>query len=248
MALNHNLRFGNWSSSEIGYLCTSDKKGGFGKPAETYIQKKKFEYRLGQRIDVESSAKPLTYGKLVEQWVFSKMGISWQITSDETLPHPTMPFWVGSKDVIEITNEIRTVGDIKSPYTKKSYCELSEICIENDLQKFKDEYSLYFYQLVSNAIINNCQRATLIIGMPYKDELPEIRELANNSTEEDKFQYYWISAAHDNMLPHLIRDTYYKNLYTLNFEVPKEDIDFLTERVELANKIRQNWDVPENQK
>ncbi len=238
MSLDHSQRYGNFTSSQIGHLCTSDKKGGFGKPALNYIQDKVFETRLGQRIDTETSAKSTTWGTLAEAWAHSKLDMWWELVSDKTISHESIEFWSGSPDLTRIKDNIKTVGDIKCPFTKKSYATLADICISKDLDKFKDEYPLYFWQLISNSVLVKATHAELIITMPYLEELSEIRDLANSANDEDKYQYFWVSAAKDNQLPFLIKGNYYLNSYSLNFQVPGNDVDFLTERIKLANLER----------
>ena len=74
--------------------------------------------------------------------------------------------------------------------------------------------------------------------MPYKSELEEIQEMAANYDGLDMWKYRFIYESEWWELSVLPDDSYYKNLNSFEFEVPKDDIDFLTERVELAIKMR----------
>jgi len=93
----------------------------------------------------------------------------------------------------------------------------------------------YYFQLVSNACIDDCRFAELIVYMPYKSELAQIRQLAERSETPEK--YYWLTKADDEDLPYLIDGGYYKNLNIIRFAVPETDKEFLTGRVREAGKL-----------
>ena len=73
--------------------------------------------------------------------------------------------------------------------------------------------------------------------MPYFSELEDIRTMAENYDGGDQWKYRFIVESPDAELPYLPDGGYYKNLNKFEFEVPKEDKDFLTERVELAIEL-----------
>jgi hypothetical protein len=137
-------------------------------------------------------------------------------------------------------NEKNTVIDIKSPITLKSFCQLVDplyngydgmeaMNIVRDKHKDGDKY---YWQLVSNSILNNTRYAELIIGVPYYSEIPKVKMLADGNPN-----CYWIAMAQDDELPFLPDDGYYKNLNIIRFEVPQEDKDFLTQKVIEASKL-----------
>lgn len=251
MSLDHSQRYGMFTSSEIGNLCTSDKKGGFGKPALSYIEKKVYESRLGRRIQNETTSKSMSWGRAMELFSFQKLGIEYVLTSDLTIKNKDIENWVGSPDGYKEKDSVLTVFDIKCPYLLQ-YCRLADMCISGDVQKFKDEEPIYFWQLVSGSILTGATHGELVITIPYRDELHQLKGIIDKINSEDAYEYYWIEAALNSgkfdQLPHIIRDTYYQNLYTLNFKIEQSDIDFLTERVIMANEIRKNWGVPEIKK
>lgn len=251
MIHNSKIRNGNFSSSEIVALTTEGKKAGtFGAPALNYIEEKNMERRLGRSVDQESNAKPLVWGKTIEKRVFNILSLDYILTSQETDSHPTIPYWVGSKDGMKFDTG-RTVIDIKSPITLKSFCQLVQplydglegmeamSAIRNGYvdkngvshSKHKDGEK-FFYQLVSNAIINDCKFAELIIYVPYESEIPEIK------LEVDGLpNCYWIALAADGELPFIKDEGYYKNINIIRFEVSEEDKNFLTEKVLQAGKL-----------
>lgn len=227
-------RVGNFSSSEIWKLTTSDRKGtGFGAPALTYIQEKIYERRIGRGLYQDHNAKPTNWGILVEGVCFEKMGFDVKLVSKERYVHPEISQWVGMPDVVSET----IVGDIKSPYTLKSFCGLVDAL--SDIEAFKEYSPEYYFQLVSNAILTGKNKAAIFVYCPYKSELAEIKE-ASEMFDGDQNKVAFIGFASDNELPYINEGGYYKNLNSLEFEVPQADKDFLTERVKLAVEILNN--------
>lgn len=265
--INNKLRTGNFTSSEIVALTTTgsremteqefmDHKKQFpksrkktieswpGKPALTYIEETKMERRLGRSLTDEVNARPLIWGKLIESRVFDLLGLEYVLTSQETTQHPTIPYWVGSKDGIK-HDEGKTVMDIKAPLTLKSFCQLVDplyngltgmdaMNIIRDNHKDGDKY---YWQLVSNSIIEETQFAELIVYVPYFSELPEIRHMAGNVSGDQMGKHYWIAMAQDDELPFLLDGGYYKNLNVIRFEVPEADKALLTDCVKKAGEM-----------
>ena len=234
-------RVGNFNSSEIVALTKQNKaKTGFGVPAMTFIEECNFERRLGRSITDEVTARPLSWGKLCETYVQGMLlGEEYIHSSQETDTHPTIPYWVGSCDGIK-NDEGKTVTDIKCPMTLKSFCQLVQPlydglegtdCISQIRDTHKDGEK-YYWQLVSNGIINSCKWAELQVFMPYESELASLKYLA-----EGKDELYWLSMAKENELPFIKEGGYYKNLNTIRFEIPQEDIDFLTNCVLKAGEL-----------
>src|SRR3990172_2945044 len=111
MINNSEKRIGNFTSSEISALMSKSKDGGFGKPALTYIEECNMERRLGRSLTDEVSARPLTWGKLVEVKAFELLGLDYKISSQETDLHPEISYWAGSSDGNKF-DEGKTVFDI----------------------------------------------------------------------------------------------------------------------------------------
>jgi hypothetical protein len=226
--------------------------------AINYISECNMERRLLRSISDEVSARALCWGNLVEMVAFDRLGMEYIHSSQETIVHSALDFWVGSPDGFK-EDEGRTVIDIKCPMTLKSFCTFAD-CIElvevdgvwiqdglKSISNVRDNHNdgdKYYWQLVSNSIIGNCKYAELIIYMPYKSELQEIRELAGQAPEDVLYKFFWIANANDEELPHLIEGGYYKNLYTIRFEVPEADKDFLIKRVMEAGRKLQPFYKP----
>lgn len=237
-------RVGNPTSSEIVALTTSDKTGKeFGKPALTYIEECNMERRLGRSISDEVTARATSWGNLVEKRVFDLLGLEYKLCSDETIGHPTIPFWFGSPDAEKEKTEGKTVADIKCPLTLKSFCQLVDCKNIEEVRENHKDGEKFYWQLISNAILTNSKFAELIVYCPYKSELNAIRELAQNIDDPRQYRFFWVANASDEELPFLIEGGHYKNLNIIRFEVPEKDKIFLTERVEKAGRRLEDFTV-----
>ncbi len=233
--VNNTARVGNFTSSKIGALMSTGKQEhGFGVPAITYIKERNFERKLGRAISAESNARPLSWGKLLEKRVFDLLGLEYILCSHETIMHPIIPFWSGSPDT---KKEKGTVCDVKCPETLKSFCILSECQTIEDVRKNHDKGEEYYWQLVSNAVLTNSDKAELIVYMPYQKELNEVRELCYSIPPDQAYKYYWIVNGNDEELPYLPDECYYKNMHVIRFDVPQADKDLLEKRVLLAGQL-----------
>lgn len=229
-------RIGNFTSSQIYKLMTNGKAAGsMGVPALTYIKEKQLEIRLGRSVDVEKYSPEMAWGKLMELRVFDMLPFGYELTSQKTDMHPTIKNWSGSKDVIK---PVEKIGDIKC-YYPKNFALFSDVLMQQDIALFREEFPQEYWQLVSNAIINEVSRVESILYCPYLSELEEIREMAENYDGDDVWQYRFIAESPSSRLPYIPDGGYYKNLITFEFEVPKEDIKALTGRVMMARSILQ---------
>jgi hypothetical protein len=228
-------RFGNFSSSSIHKLTTSDKSGNFGKPALTYIEEIKYEIKLGRKLSNDAWAKELSWGNFLENRAFNMLGEDYHLVSKDRLWHNEIPNWCGAPDTITMLNDsdLNSIGDIKCPFTLKSMCE--QVDSFNSIEDYKSVKPEYYWQLVSNAILANVNYAEAIIYVPYEYELKEIKDSIIDT--ENAKEYAWIYNSNSKSLPYLIKDTYYKNINIFKFKVPQEDIDFLTKRVSMAVEL-----------
>lgn len=229
-----NHRYGNFSSSEIHKLIKSGrgKNDVFSAAGLNYIQEKRFEKKLGRSLTSDQNSKPTSWGTFVESRVFNLLDMSYQLESTTRLKHPTIEGWTGAPDTIRPN----IVGDIKCPWTLKGFCELVD-SFEVGAEAFKLAKPEYYWQLVSNSILTDSNKAEIIAYVPYKSELEAIREEADNY-DGDQNKIAFINWAGDEELPYLIEGNHYKNLNIFEFEIPAEDKEFLTERVKLAIELR----------
>lgn len=234
MITNQN-RVGRATSSEIAALMNPKK-------FNTYVAEIQMERMLGRAIETETQAKPLQWGKFLEKRVFNLLGLEYTLSSTETDLHPVYgDIWAGSKDGTREGKE-RAVTDIKCPITMKSFCQLvmplylgydgikamkyirEGFTHEGIAYKKHDKGEDYYWQLVSNACINETEYAELIVYMPYLSELDEIRRDAEG-------EIYWIWGAANDELPSIPDDGIFRNVNIIRFKVPQEDKDSLTEQV-----------------
>ena len=227
------MRTGNFTSSEIvALMSTGKKEGSFGAPALTYINECNIERRLGRPLESEQSARATTWGKLCEKHVFNILPLEYSAISHETVIHPDFDFWAGTPDSICYEDE-KTVGDIKCPFTLKSFCQLVDAWELGGIAGIRNQHKdgdKFYWQIVSNAILTGCIHGELIVYCPYNTELVQIRELALID------DLNWILYAEDNELPWIYEGGFYKNLYKFRFPIPDEDKIKLTKRVELAGE------------
>lgn len=228
-------RIGRFTSSEIGRLMTVAKNGkGWGSPALSYIEEKNMERRLGRCLNVESNARNLSWGKLLEEFCFQQLGTEYKLASMETLSHPTIDCWSGSPDLTKYDGG-GTVVDIKCPATLKSFCQLVDGGTVESFRENHKEGDTYYWQIVSNSILTNSKYGELIVFVPLKSELEKIRELVSN-LDGNQNAVAWIAFAEDDQLPYLLDGGHYRNLNIIRFEIPQSDKDALTDKVLLARK------------
>lgn len=237
--LSNPARIGSFTSSEIYNLLKKDRSGkGFGVPALTYIEERNMARRLGRSLTTETNSRPTTWGKCLEPFAFQKLGFDYELVSDVTIQHPDIPYWCGSPDLIGEN----LVGDIKCPMTLKSFCQLvdpiySGLSGDEAIQIIREKHpdgEKYYQQLVSNSILTNSTYAELIVYVPFRSDLDEIRLSA-----ADRKEYRWIEYADDYELPWLVDGGYYQDVNIIHFEIPQSDKELLTNAVIEAGKLLQ---------
>lgn len=238
--LENTARTGNFTSSQIGKLMTYGKDGkSFGKPALTYIEERNMERRLGRSLQTEISSRPTSWGHTLEGVVFDILDTTYKLSSDETIKHPTIPFFCGSPDGIKYgeNGKIDAVFDFKSPFTLKSFCTLVDAKDIETLRETHSEGETYYWQIIANAILTGAKFGEIIVFVPYLDELEIVKEVTGNMFESQQNKTAWINFANDDDLPYLIRGGYYKNLNIIRFPIPEADIKALISRVLEAGKL-----------
>lgn len=222
-------RAGTFSSSAIHKLVKSGRGKTFSAAGETYIKEKSFELLLGRELSTEIGSRPLTWGKVLEKRAFDLMPPEFQLVSQERFKHPDL-LWTGAPDFVSRDSKI--VGDVKCPFTLKSFCE-QVMSLEKGT--YKDTHPEYYWQNVSNSILSGIDRGCSVIYLPYLHELAGIREMTENF-DGDQNKVAWIGWAQDEDLPYIEEGGYFKNLNLFEYEIPKEDKELLTERVRLAEE------------
>jgi hypothetical protein len=228
------IRNGNFTSGEIFRLMKNGKaKGSMSVDVQTYIDECNRERRLRRSIDVESDARPLSWGRCCERLAFDALGLEYTLCSNKSIVHPEFDFWVGTPD--GYCDE--AVIELKCPMTLTSFCQLVDPYIENGkvlhdaltIEAVRENHKdgdKFFWQTVSNGILLNKKIGRLIVYVPFHDELEKIKTLADGNPD-----YYWIWSADNKKLPYLVREGDYQNINIIEFPILQRDVDALTTRV-----------------
>lgn len=218
-------RLGQFTSSRIGDLMTNGRAAGsVGKPFDTYVQEKKWELMAGRSLQSEvKNAPPLNWGNLCESIAHSRLGLEYQLVSKTRYKHEFLP-WSGMPD--GLVND-KIVTDIKCPWTLGSFMKQREITNVDQMKKISPGY---YWQLISNAILTKIYTCELILFMPKRSSLDEIR------TESANHDNYYFHTKGDFELPWTADESNIPEITKISFEAPLEDCEALTERVEMATK------------
>lgn len=255
--MKNSKRNGNFTSSEIYKLIKKSRDGKeFGELAKTYIFEKYLERFSGMSLNTETDSKPTNWGKAIERFVFDKIGsIFYELKSDETEIHPDFNYWVGTPDLLITDDKLNliAVGDIKCPFTKKSFIQLvlPYLLGLRGIECFKaiaygfsingasypphPDGEKYYIQLVSNAIIKGVNEIELVVYLPKYEDLDMIKNYLDGNDS-----VRWIQNADYNEIPHIPFDSDLSDLYTIRAEVDKELRKELIECVLKAGNLLNN--------
>lgn len=225
--INNEFRAGNPTSSQMYRVC--------GTPAvvKTYLAEKNLERRLNNSIETESYSQAMAWGTFLEQRVHELLGMNYILCSDQTSVHNTIKHWVGSKDFLVKGVKI---SELKC-YQLKNFALYTDAILKKDTEFLKSEFPKEYWQAISNAIIEDVPNAELISYCPFESELPEIIQMALDVTDPSEQWKYRFIYENQN-IPHIKDHGFYNNLNRFEFEVPKSDAEFLTERVvEFGKKL-----------
>lgn len=245
--VNNLERIGRFTSSNIWKLTTQNaKKDGFGAPALTYIEEKRAERTLGRSIDLGKQSQSTIWGHVMEYYCNKfHLGIEYTFGTKETDVHPKYKFWSGSKDYVK--ND--TAGDIKC-FEPKRYYELSMQLLELNegiitLDQFKKDEKEVYWQVVSNCIILGKPKGEIIAYTPTEKQLLQIRkELEETNVIEklglNEWQTRFIVENELYNLSYIPDCIEYPNFVKFQFDIPIENIVFLTKCVIDAEKLLTN--------
>ena len=250
-----NIRIGRITSSEIVALVSNGtKKGEPGKPFFTYVEECRMERFFKNQLENNVEVMAFSWGKLCEKIVHEKLGLEYIFQSDVTFEHPKFPEWVGTPDGQKKNIKLQktdTITDTKCPLTRKGFFNLISELYDFDgvnvtkkkdidgnaviqaIRKNSKDGEKYYWQLVSNASILECQYAELIVFMPYIDDIEKIKEY-NQSLEEP---FWLVERAKENELPFIYPGIGIEDLNIIRFKVPIEDKILLEQRVKLAIEL-----------
>ncbi len=220
-------RVGNITSSQIHKL--------FGSKTvlNTYIEERNLERESGRSLSVEFENRVTSWGHLCEDRVNELLGLKYSLQSNVTIDHPTIAHWRGSCDFL-IRGE--RIAELKC-YQPKKFLQYSKAILKGEIDFLRSEFPEEYWQAVSNGIINNVPVAELISYMPYEFELDDIRALAQEKVNEEKWQYKWVVDCEKQYMAYLPNESKFRSLNRFEFEIPKSDIELLTLKVEDVGKL-----------
>lgn len=238
--MNNVNRAGKFTSSNVYKLIKEGRgKEEFSAPGLTYIQEKAIERKMQSCLDGGAHTQSLAWGNFMELMVYSILGVQYQISSKETTLHPKYgKFWSGSKDLFTVNNEtgeMESIAEIKC-YQKKNFALYTDCILKKDIELFKNEFPKEYWQIVSNACLENVEIGEAISYMPYVSEAEEIKQMAFDYDGADQWKYKFIQDLPVEDLPFIPDGGYYKNINKFAFIVPQEDKDFLETRILLAEE------------
>lgn len=222
-------RVGLFTSSAIYRLMETPAK------SKTYIKEKMREIILKAPISVEADARPLSWGKALEGFVYENhLDINYAICSNDTIVYENGEF-AGTPDLDD--KEGDCVGEIKCPYTRTGFIDLAEICMKADTEYFKSEASNYYWQIVSNAILLGRKYGELIAYMPHEKEIPDIISYIDLIDDfQLQLDIQWLIHIDIARTPHLPNDCGYNNIYKFKFLVPENDKEELLKKISVAHQ------------
>ncbi len=239
--MNNEMRMAHFTSS-MAYKLIKKGRGSneFSAPGLSYIEEKQIELRIGSCIDGGAHTQTLAWGNFMELGVYSILGSAYQIASKETNIHPQYgEFWSGSKDLFttnNITGKMESIAEIKC-YQKKNFALYTDCILKKDTELMKQDFPKEYWQIVSNALINEVEIGEAITYMPYVSEYEAIKEMAEDYSGEDQWKYRFIVNLPIADLPFIPDGGYYKNINKFAFIIPQDDRELLTSRMLMANEL-----------
>jgi hypothetical protein len=239
--MNNEMRSGHFTSS-MAYKLIKKGTGNkeFSAPGLTYIQEKQIERRMQSCLDGGAHTQTLAWGNFMELMVYSVLGLDYQISSKETTLHPVFgDFWSGSKDLYTEnpkTKKMESIAEIKC-YQKKNFALYTDCILKKDTEIFKKDFPKEYWQIISNALINEVEIGEAISFMPYVSEAEAIKEMANDYEGADQWRYKFIRDLPVADLPFIPDGGYYKNINKFAFIIPQEDRELLEARMIQANNL-----------
>lgn len=232
-------RIGNFTSSNVFRLCASTTKGEVTAAFYTYVQEKMFERSLGRSLEMGAYSQSMAWGSFLEKRVNDNLPNEYIMVHKQTNVHPIHKFWTGSPDFD--CPALDKIAELKC-FEPKNFASYVTALLSEDLDKIKKEHPKEYWQIVSNATIKGYSKGEAIAYMPYKSEMEQIRELAQDpeylsQIDIEPWQVRFITEKEDSQLAVLPDDSKFKNLNIFEFEIPVEDKIFLTKRIIDANNL-----------
>lgn len=248
------IRNGRFTSSNIYHLVKKDRRSKPPKemPLEKdgdlngYIEEKLFEIMAGRGLNEEMKSKYTIWGNFVEEYFFKNYTKYSNYKTDSKLTvlydgeiESLRDWYCGSPDMD--SEEKDTTGELKCPFTLKSYLTAYMCKDINELRAKHPDGEKYYQQVMSNSILKRRKHCELIFFMPRgyaingetESEIDRIMIEMANSGEPDIYNFTF---KNKEFFPYLLNSDI-KNIKTFNFTPPEEDKAYLLQRVVEAVQI-----------
>jgi hypothetical protein len=233
-------RKGNFTNSKIYKLVKNGRNSNFSSPGITYIKEKALEYLLGSSLDKNVYTQSIAWGNIMEVYLHSKLGLNYIHTTNRRT-HKELDFWSGIPD-FEIIG--KAIAETKS-YQPKKFAEYSLAIMKQDVNILKENFPDEYWQIVGNCEINDLNNGEAISFMPTIEDVQKLRYLIEETDflEDHNFKPWDYRFIIEKDLEDLAcmneNNSLIPSVNRFMFEVPKEDKEFLKERVILANEEKQ---------
>lgn len=230
--MDQEKRNGRATSSQMHKVCASLSSGKPSKSFYTYAEEVAAERFIKRGSKTEVKTQPMKWGSLMEIVLFNNLGMGWTMEHKNTVLHEKYGhIWSGTPDLVasEICAEAKCYEPKK--FGLLSLC-LSKKNVEELKSKFKEEY----WQVVSNAVLTKKKRAMIIAFMPTRSELEKIFDKIENSdflidNGLIPSDYFFFTKENIESFPYLDDDSGVDSIQSFEFEVPSEDVVFMTKRI-----------------
>lgn len=208
------------------------KEDEIGSAFYTYAEEVACEKFIERTSKTEVKKQAMKWGSLMEVVLFNKLGMGWTMCHKDTLLHPKYGhIWSGTPDLIAklICAEVKC-------YEPKKFGLLAMCMAKKDVKLLKKKFPEVYWQVVSNCDITKKKKAQIIAYMPKKSELEDIIDKIDQTDflEDNGLKltdYYFMNKENIESLPYLNDDCKIDSIQSFQFDVPEEDIDFMTDRV-----------------
>lgn len=239
--IDNKLRHGNFTSSKIYRLCGSIKNGEPSASFYSYVEEKMFERKLKRSLENGAYSQSMAWGKFLEKRVNDNLGLEYELISKTTFLNPKISCHSGSPDFI--VKGIK-VAELKC-YQMLKFARYATALSTRDTEYIKTEFPDEYWQIISNAMIQGVFKGEAILYAPYESEMEEIRELAQDPEYLNKigmmpWEVRFITENSNSQLSVLPNDSSFQNLNIFEFDLPIDDVIFLTKRLKMAERLLTN--------
>lgn len=230
-------RQGRATSSQMHKVCAGDKVDSPNKPFYTYAEEVAAERLIQRPLQTEVKTQSMKWGSLMEVVLFNKLDMGWTMEHKNTVIHRKYgDIWSGTPDLL--ATEI--CGEVKC-YEPKKFVSFSLCLNKEDIFLVKKNFKEEYWQVISNSDLTKKKKAMLITFMPERSELEDIIDKieVTDFLEDNNLRlsdYYFMSMENIEGLPYLPEGSKLDSINQFTFDVPVDDVIFMTKRIIMFEK------------